>query len=128
VLRLALQVLVAGESVAALAAFCPASGAAPYSDAELALLRRVPIYLFHCPEDDVVPFEGTAALHQRIGSASSRLRIVHTSELADPSAPHNCWTQFYGQPDFYRWVEDPAADPADWPHIAAHRPSRPAKT
>ena len=76
VLRLAIQRLRAGRVVTAVAAFCPAGGAAEYSDADLVLLRQVPIYFFHCPEDESVPFEGTAMLHRRIGSASSRLRIV----------------------------------------------------
>ena len=62
---------------------CPAGGAAEYSDADHRLLRQVPIYFIHCPEDAAVPFEGTGILHRRIGSASSRLRIVHPSELAD---------------------------------------------
>ena len=121
VLRLAIQRLRAGRLVTAVAAFCPAGGAAEYSDADLVLLRQVPIYFFHCPEDESVPFEGTAMLHRRIGSASSRLRIVHPSELADASGPHNCWTQFYGHPELYRWLEGSAPDPADWPHLPARR-------
>ena len=121
VLRLAVALLRAGRPVAAVAAFCPAGGADAYDDAEFALLRRAPVCLFHCPEDPVVPFDGTAALHRRIGSATSRLRVVHGSELADPAAPHDCWTQFYAHPDFYRWLEGPAADPADWPHLPARR-------
>ena len=121
VLRLAIQRLRAGRLVTAVAAFCPAGGAAEYSDADLVLLRQVPIYFIHCPEDEAVPFEGTAILHRRIGSASSRLRIVHPSELADASGPHNCWTQFYGHPELYRWLQGPASDPADWRHLPARR-------
>jgi predicted peptidase len=121
VLRLALHRLRAERPVTAVAAFCPAGGIAGYTESDLALLRRIPIYLIHSPEDDVVPFMGSAALHQQIGSASSRLRIVHPSELADPSGPHNCWTHFYGHPDFYRWLESPARDPANWPHLPARR-------
>jgi predicted peptidase len=117
VLRLALHRLRTAHKVTAVAAFCPAGGVAGYSESDVAVLRHAPIYLIHAPEDDVVPFAGSAALHQQIGSASSRLRIVHPSELADPSGPHNCWTQFYGHPDFYRWLEFPAQDPADWPHL-----------
>ena len=96
VLRLAIQRLRAGRLITAVAAFCPAGGAAEYSETDLVLLRQVPVYFIHCPEDAAVPFDGTALLHRRIGSASSRLRIVHPSELADASGPHNCWTQFYG--------------------------------
>jgi predicted peptidase len=121
VLRLAIQRLRAGRPVTAVAAFCPAGGAEEYSDADLVLLRQVPICFIHCPEDESVPFEGTAILHRRIGSASSRLRIVHPSELADFSGPHNCWTQFYGHPELYRWLEGSAPDPADWPHLPARR-------
>jgi predicted peptidase len=121
VLRLAIQRLRAGRLVTAVAAFCPAGGAAAYSDADLVLLRQVPIYFIHCPEDEAVPFEGTAILHRRIGSATSRLRIVHPSELADASGPHNCWTQFYGHPELYRWLQAPASDPADWRHLPARR-------
>ena len=58
VLRLAIHRLRAGRLVTAVAAFCPAGGAAEYSDADLVLLRQVPIYFIHCPEDESVPFEG----------------------------------------------------------------------
>ena len=121
VLRLAIQRLRAGRLVTAVAAFCPAGGAAEYSETDLVLLRQVPIYFIHCPEDASVPFEGTAILHRRIGSASSRLRIVHPSELADALGPHNCWTQFYGHAGLYRWLEGSTPDPADWPHLPARR-------
>ena len=121
VLRLAIHRLRAGRPVSAVAAFCPAGGAEAYAQDDVALLRQVPIHLFHCPEDEVVPFAGSAALHRRIGSATSRLRIVHLSELADPAGPHNCWTQFYAHPAFYRWLEQPQGDPADWPHLPARR-------
>lgn len=115
VLRLALHRRRAGKPVTAVAAFCPAPDG--YADDEVALLRQVPLYLFHAPEDDVVPFDGTADLHRRIGSASSRLRIVHPSELADAAGPHDCWTQFYAHPDLYRWLLNPPPDPADWPGL-----------
>jgi predicted peptidase len=118
---MAIQRLRAGRLVTAVAAFCPAGGAAEYSETDLVLLRQVPIYFIHCPEDASVPFEGTAILHRRIGSASSRLRIVHPSELADASGPHNCWTQFYGHPGLYRWLEGSTPDPAGWPHLPARR-------
>ena len=124
VLRLAIHRLRAGRQVTAVAAFCPAGGAKAYRNADLALLRQVPVQLFHCPEDEVVPFEGSATLHRRIGSATSRLRIVHRSELANPAGPHDCWTQFYGHPAFYRWLEQPARDPADWPHLPAGHAAR----
>ncbi len=117
VLRLALHRLRTGRPVTAVACFCPAGGAGGYSDADIGLLRTAPIYLFHCPEDEVVPFEGSAALHQRLGSDVSRLRIVHKSELADEQSAHNCWTQFYGTPGLYRWLSAPGGDPAEWPHL-----------
>ncbi len=117
VLRLALHRLRTGRPVSSIASFCPAGGAAGYSDAEIGLLRTVPIYLFHCPEDGVVPFEGSARLHQRLGSDVSRLRIVHKTELADEASAHDCWTQFYGSPGLYRWLSAPARDPAEWPHL-----------
>ena len=117
VLRLALHRLRKGCPVTSVASFCPAGGAAGYSDAEIGLLRTVPIYLFHCPEDLVVPFEGSARLHQRLGSDVSRLRIVHRTELADEAVPHDCWTQFYGSPGLYRWLSAPAPDPAAWPQL-----------
>ncbi len=121
VLRLAATLLREGRPVASVAAFCPAGGAGSFGEPDIALLRRVPVWLFHCPEDPVVPFAGSAELHRRIGSATSRLRIVHGSELADPAAAHDCWTSFYAHPDFYRWLEGPATDPADWPHLRARR-------
>jgi predicted peptidase len=117
VLRLALHRLRTGRPVSAIASFCPAGGSSSYSDAEIGLLRTVPTYLFHCPEDMVVPFEGSAILHQRLGSDVSRLRIVHRSELANEAAPHDCWTQFYGSPGLYRWLSAPGPDPAGWPHL-----------
>ena len=117
VLRLALHRLRTGRPVSSIASFCPAGGAAGYSDAEIGLLRTVPIYLFHCPEDTVVGFEGSALLHQRLGSDVSRLRIVHKSELAEEAGAHDCWTQFYGSPGLYRWLSAPGRDPAAWPHL-----------
>lgn len=117
VLRLALHRLRAGRPVSSIASFCPAGGGAGYSGAEIALLRTVPIHLFHCPEDAVVPFEGSALLHQRLGSDVSRLRIVHKTELANEDAAHDCWTQFYGAPGLYRWLSAPGRDPAAWPHL-----------
>ena len=116
VLRLALHRLRAGRPVSSIASFCPAGGGG-CSDAEIALLRTVPTYLFHCPEDPVVAFEGSALLHRRLGSDVSRLRIVHQTELADAAAPHDCWTQFYGSPGLYRWLSAPGRDPAEWPHL-----------
>lgn len=123
VLRLALHRRQAGKPVTAVASFCPSVGPNPFAPSDLALLRGIPIYLFHCPEDDVVLFDNTAALHRQLGSATSRLRIVHQSELADPKGPHDCWTQFYAHPDLYHWLLDPAADPADWPDISIRRRS-----
>lgn len=124
VLRLALHRLRAGRPVSSIASFCPAGGGTGYSDAEIALLRTVPTYLFHCPEDTVVPFGGSALLHQRLGSDVSRLRVVHKTELANEDAAHDCWTQFYGAPGLYRWLSAPGRDPAAWPHLnpahAAH--------
>lgn len=117
VLRLALHRFRTGRPVSSIASFCPVGGAAGYSDAEVGLLRTVPIYLFHCPEDTVVPFEGSALLHQRLGSDVSRLRIVHQTELADEAAAHDCWTPFYGSPGLYRWLSAPGRDPAAWPHL-----------
>ena len=116
VLRLALHRLRTGRPVSSIASFCPVG--ATYSDAEIGLLRTVPIYLFHCPEDPVVPFEGSALLHQRLGSDVSRLRIVHTTELAYADAAHDCWTRFYGSPGLYRWLAAPGRDPAAWPQLA----------
>ena len=121
VLRLALHRLQAGKPVTAVAAFCPAIGPNAFADAELALLRQVPIYLFHAPEDDVVSFDRTAVLHRRLGTGCSRLRIVHRSELADMAAPHDCWTQFYAHPELYRWLLNPPPDPADWPDLPVKR-------
>lgn len=123
VLRLALHRLQAGKPVTAVAAFCPAVGPDAFAAAELALLRQVPIYLFHAPEDDAVSFDNTAVLHRRLGSTASRLRIVHQSELADAAAAHDCWTQFYAHPDLYRWLLDPPSDPADWPDMKVKRRS-----
>lgn len=117
VLRLALHRLHSGRPVSSVASFCPAGGATGYSDAEIGLLRTVPTYLFHCPEDAVVSFEGSARLHQRLGSDVSRLRIVHKTELANEEFPHDCWTQFYGLPGLYRWLSAPGLDPARWPHL-----------
>ena len=117
VLRLALHRLRAGRPVSAIASFCPVGDAEAYSGTDIGLLRTVPIYLFHCPEDEVVPFEGSARLHRRIGSEFSRLRIVHTTELARRDFPHDCWTQFYGTPGLYRWLSAPGRDPAGWPHL-----------
>lgn len=117
VLRLALHRLRMGRPVSSIAAFCPAGGSAGYSDADIDLLRTVPIYLFHCPEDAVVSFEGSAMLHKRLGSDVSRLRIVHKTELASEAVPHDCWTQFYGSSGLYRWLSKPGPDPAEWPHL-----------
>lgn len=117
VLRLALHRLRTGRPVSSVASFCPAGGDTGYSDAEVGLLRTVPIYLFHCPEDTVVPFEGSASLHRRLGSDVSRLRIVHRTELADEQAAHDCWTQFYGTPGLYRWLWAPGRDPAEWAYL-----------
>ena len=117
VLRLAAHRLRQGHPVSAVAAFCPAGGADALAAEEIAVLRRAPVLLLHCPEDAVVVFDGSAALHREIGSATSRLRIVHGSELADRAGPHDCWTAFYGHPALYDWLAGPAADPADWPHL-----------
>jgi len=84
--------------------------------------------LFHCPEDGVVPFEGSATLHRRLGSDVSRLRIVHKSELANETFPHDCWTRFYGSPGLYRWLSAPEPDPAAWPHLDLPRQVRPKPT
>lgn len=121
VLRLALHRLRTARPVTSVASFCPAGGGAGYSDAEIGLLRTVPVYLFHCPEDAVVAFEGSALLHKRLGSDVSRLRIVHKTELADEATPHDCWTQFYGSPGLYRWLSAPGRDPAEWPHLEMPR-------
>jgi predicted peptidase len=86
VLRLALHRRQVGKPVTAVAAFCPAIDPTAFTDDDLMLLRQVPIYLCHAPEDEVVSFDRTAVLHRRIGSASSRLRSVHQSELADAAA------------------------------------------
>jgi predicted peptidase len=117
VLRLALHRLRRGQPVTAVASFCPAGGADAYSDEDIALLRTVPVYLFHSPEDNVVPFEASTRLHERLGTRTSRLRIVHVSELARADAPHDCWTQFYGTAPLYQWLAAPDGDPALWPYM-----------
>jgi hypothetical protein len=60
VLRLAIQRLWARRLVTAVASFCPAGGAAEYSDVGLVLLRQVPIY---CARDRLVA-ERTALVNQ----------------------------------------------------------------
>jgi predicted peptidase len=114
-LRFALRRLQVQEPITAVAAFCPEGGELGFVAGDFRLLRSVPIFLFHCPEDETVPFTGTAVLHQSIGSRTSRLRIVHTTELADPGLPHVCWTQIFGHPDLYRWLRHPPEDPRLWP-------------
>ena len=121
VLTLALHRRQHGRPVTTVAAFCPAVRADTFSDADVTLLRQVPIYIFHAPEDEVVPFDASAALHRRIGTRTSRLRIVHQSELADPNGARDCWTQFYAEPDLYRWMLNHAPDPACWPHLSGQR-------
>lgn len=116
-IRLAIYRLRSNQCVSALAVFCPEGGAREYSDEDIRALRRAPVFLFHCPEDDTVPFEGSAMLHRMIGSDVSRLRIVHLSELAEPKNPHVCWTEVYGSPTLYEWLMNPEADPAAWPHM-----------
>jgi predicted peptidase len=100
-LRLALRRVHMQEPITAVAAFCPEGGKSGFAKAELVLLRNVPIFLFHCPEDKTVPFVGSAMLHESIGSSTSKLRIIHTTELVDAALPHVCWTQIFGHPDLY---------------------------
>jgi predicted peptidase len=116
-LRLAIHRLRSTQAVSAVAAFCPEGGAGSFSEDEIRVLRQVPVFLFHCPEDDIVPFEGSAVLHKKIGSDRSRLRIVHLSELATSKYPHVCWTEVYGSPELYEWMLKPRTDPAAWPRI-----------
>ena len=104
VLRLAIHRLRAQQHVSAIAAFCPEGGIEGYSEEDLILLRRVPIYIFHCPDDPTVPFEGSAELQSRIGSATCRLRTVLMTELEDKRFAHDCWTLAYGHPALYRWL------------------------
>jgi predicted peptidase len=116
VLRLALARL-PREPIGALAVFCPAGGDAEYSDADIERFQSVPIYFFGCPMDAAVPFPGTQRLQQRIGARRSRLRVIAGDELAFRGNPHVCWCYVYGHPDLYRWLLDPALEPASWPSM-----------
>jgi predicted peptidase len=116
-LKLASHRIRNGQAVSAVAAFCPEGSAQAFNSDEIDALRRTSVYLFHCPEDDVVSFDGTAVLHRRIGSGVSRLRIIHVSELANRDSPHVCWTEVYANPDLYMWFTHRANDPADWPQM-----------
>jgi predicted peptidase len=116
-LRLALRRVQMREPITAVAAFCPEGVDSAFTKAELTLLRSVPIFLFHCPEDKTVPFVGSAILHESIGSSTSKLRIIHTTELVDAALPHVCWTLIFGHPDLYRWLRHPPDDPRLWPAL-----------
>ena len=107
--------LEAGHQVRSVAVFCPENEG--YIPQQIARLQSIPIYFFHCPQDNVVPFPNTEALQKKIGNASSRLRIIERRELAFPQSPHVCWSYVYGNPDLYEWLLNPAPSPAAWPNM-----------
>jgi phosphohistidine phosphatase SixA/dienelactone hydrolase len=110
VLRLAAHRLESGEPVSVVAAFCPEGGVKVYSQAEIARLRTasVPVRLFHCRADELVPFAGTEQLcQQTLNYPQCDLREVAVNELPAPYDGHVCWTRVYGCRELYRWLDDP---------------------
>jgi predicted peptidase len=113
VLRTAIYRLQNDLPVHSVAAFCPEVDEPGYDQQQIALLGRIPIYFFHCPQDAVVPYNSTQALQESIGNQSSRLRPIRTDELRWPNSEHLCWSYVYGHPMLYNWL----IDPVRWPNL-----------
>jgi hypothetical protein len=81
------------------------------------LLRQIPIFFFHNPNDPDVEYNNTVNLQNNIDQASA-LRTIDDNELWWPPPPprrrHICWTSVYGHPALYNWLLDPLPNPNAW--------------
>lgn len=64
-----------------------------------AVLRDVPVWMFHGEEDSVVPIDGSLEMLEAVLAAGGDARFT-----SFPGVGHNAWTEAYATPELYAWL------------------------
>ena len=65
------------------------------------LLKDVPIWAFHCMDDDVVPVSGTEDMVQALTSIGGNIRVTYYSGLKHD---HKVMNETYNNSELYTWL------------------------
>lgn len=62
-------------------------------------IGKVPVWMFHGEQDDVVPVEESRKMLHAIRAAGGEARLT-----TFPGTGHDAWTEAYARPDLYAWL------------------------
>jgi predicted peptidase len=79
------------------AAIAPVCGGADTLRA--AVLKDIPVWVFHGARDNVVPIEEDSAMVEAVKRSGGCVRFT-----IYPEAGHDAWTETYNNPEFYDWL------------------------
>jgi len=68
---------------------------------EVAVLKDVPIWVFHGAKDPTVPIKGDQDMVDALKAAGSNVKFT-----IYPDVQHDSWTASYANPDFWKWLFD----------------------
>ena len=66
-----------------------------------ALLKDLPIWVFHGAKDDIVPLTASEEMVNALKSLGSPVKFT-----VYPDAGHDSWTETYDNPELWKWLEE----------------------
>jgi predicted esterase len=61
-------------------------------------IRHTPVWIFHGEKDATVPVKNSKTMYKAL------LPFGNTKITLYPEAGHDCWTETYNNPEFYKWL------------------------
>jgi len=78
------------------AAIAPICGRTDY--VKTSRLKRIPTWVFHSKEDDVIPIRFSREIVNKLKKDNINLKFT-----IYPEAKHDCWSETYKNPELYKW-------------------------
>lgn len=86
----------ASEYPGRFAAIAPICGRTDY--VKTSRLKRIPTWVFHGKEDDVIPISFSREIVNKLKKDNKNIKLT-----VYPDAKHDCWTETYNNPRLYKW-------------------------
>ena len=80
------------------AAIAPLCGRAHFETEEVANLKELPVWVFHGQKDDLVPYQESERLVNKLKELGDDVQFTLYPELG-----HDIWTVTYENPELYKW-------------------------